>query len=283
MHLDHVLVLLSVWACTLLFSPQPSRAHGALHQRIEFANRAIAARSDDAGAYLDRAVIHRRHGEFAASLADVDRAAALDPERSGTHFVRGETLLEAGMADEAEAELTRFLELQPEHAAAWAARARARRRLGRPLSAARDFDTAIAQQPVPLPDHYLQRADALTAAGDAHLDEAIRGLEAGIAATGHAIALERAALELEVRRGAIDSALARLDRCAARSPRQERWLERRGEILEQAGRESEALQSFRRALIELEELPQSRRHSVVMARLETRLRESIERLSRKVQ
>ena len=92
--------------------------------------------------------------------------------------------------------------------------------------------------------------------------------------------LQRAALDLEIRRGNLDGALARLEHASASSPRQETWLARRGEILERAGRLEEARDSFALALREIDRLPTHRRRTDAMTRLDERLREALGRVSK---
>ena len=57
----------------------------------------------------------------------------------------------------------------------------------------------------------LTGSHAFAAAGDAHLAEAIRGIDRGIAAIGPIVTLERVAIDLELRRGDTHAALARLE------------------------------------------------------------------------
>jgi tetratricopeptide (TPR) repeat protein len=256
-----------------------ARAHGSFHERLEQANAAIVARPGAAEPLLVRADLYRRHGDLEEALADVERAAALEPELVRVEYVRAETLAAAGRQLEAVAAYGRYLAVYPDHPEAREGRASALFALGRPLEAARDLDVAVAHQPVPLPGTYLARARALADAGDAYLDEAIAGLDAGIAVLGPVVALERAAIELELRRGAVDAALERLDRVRLRSPRQESWLARRGEILERAGRREEARVAYVEALAALEQLPPERRRNVAMRDLEVTLRAALRRVS----
>lgn len=242
-------------------------------------NSEIDQRPRDPNLYLERSRILRAHGDFDASLADIAQAADLDPNLEAVHYDRGLTLLEADRAAEAESALSLFLEHAPENADARAARARARMQLGRPIEAARDFDVAIEHQPVPLPERYLDRARALADAGDEHVAEAIVGLDAGLSVLGPVGALERAAVDLEIRSGRFDAALVRIDRAAADSPRKETWLARRGDIQLQAGRDAMARQSYEQALAAIEGLPTHRRRTPLTEQLEARLRSEIERLS----
>jgi tetratricopeptide (TPR) repeat protein len=260
-------------------SPLPGFAHGGFHERIERANRAVEADPDAPGPYLNRAELHRRHGDFAEAMADIDRAAALEPGGHASDYFRGRVYLDSGRAQQAEAALRRFLEHEPRNPAALEARARALASLGRHIEAAHAYTRAIESQPVPIPAYYLARAEAFAEAGAEHLPEAIRSLDAGLVTLGPVMTLQRAAIALEVRRGNVDGALARLQSAAAASPRQETWLARRGEILERAGRFEEAHDSFELALREMDQLPPHRRRTDAMTRLDAQLREALARVS----
>ena len=100
------------------------------------------------------------------------------------------------------------------------------------------MDAALEATARPTPELYLQAAGALEAAGRS-AEAAVR-LDAGLVRLGPAVSLELAAIDLDVRRGAVDSALARIDAAAGRSRRPERWIARRTQVLESAGRCEEA-------------------------------------------
>jgi len=204
---------------------------------------------------------------------------ASTPKLIRVEYVRGEILLDAERNADAALAFGRYLAVLPDHPGAREGRAAALLALGRPLEAAHDLDVAIARQKVPLPETYLARARALSEAGDAHLEDAIAGLDAGIALLGPVVTLERAAIELELRRGNIDAALQRLDGIRVRSARQEAWLTQRGEILERAGRTDEARAAYVEALSALDRLPSHRRETQARRDLEAKLRGAIQRLS----
>lgn len=250
-------------------------AHGGFDERIESIERTISAEPTDPQPRLVRAELHRRHGDFAAALRDLDDVGRFSPALSRVDYFRGLVYLDSGRHAEAEAVLRRFLEREPDHPAGLLARARALLKLQRPLAAAREFDLAIEHEPVPIPDHYLERAGALAAAGDVHLAEAIRGLDQGIAVIGPIVTLERVAVDLELRSGRADAALARLERITERSPRRETWLAQRGEILARIGRTDEARQSFALALAELDRLSSPRRAAPAMSHLAAKIRSSM--------
>ncbi|MBW2273134.1 MAG: tetratricopeptide repeat protein [Deltaproteobacteria bacterium] len=258
-----------------------AHAHGTYHDRLAAASSKIEAHPDRAILYVERAHLYRGHRDFAEAMADLDRAEALDPELIDTDFMRGLVYLDLEEPENADTALSRVLTKSPEHVAALEARGRTRMLLGRYLAAARDYDLAIAHQATPQPEPYLVRARALAAAGDEHLPEAIAGLDAGLARMGPAVTLEQAALQLELQMGATDAALERLDRTAARSPRKDTWLARRGQILEGAGRDAEARRSYEEALAALSKLPASRRRAAASRDLEGQIHEALERLSQK--
>ena len=123
------------------------------------------------------------------------------------------------------------------------------------LAGAADYAASIASQPEPKPEYYVERAQALAAAGSEHVDEALRCLDAGTEKLGTVPALEETAIGLEMDRQHYNAALAHVDRIIARSVRKESWLVRRGQILRQAGREDEARAAYRAALDAIAQLP----------------------------
>ena len=226
-----------------------------------------------------RADLHRRHGDFEAALGDLAEVDRLSPGLPRTLYFRGLIAMDSGHHEEAEALLRRFLVHEPTHPAGLEARARVLLVLKRPLDAARAYDLVIVQQPTPVPDHYVARANAYAAAGNAHLGTAIQGLDEGLSRMGGVVTLERVAIDLELRRGETDAALRRLGRITARSPRRETWLAQRGDILAGAGRNAEAKASYTLALSELERLPTPKRQTPAMARLEATLQQNLKALA----
>jgi predicted negative regulator of RcsB-dependent stress response len=106
----------------------------------------------------------------------------------------------------------------------------------------------------------------------------VRGLDDGIKKLGPLVTLELCAVDIEVKDKQYDAALARLDLLAAKSPRKESWLARRGDILLQAGKTEEARKAFQTALDAMETLPPARRNVPAMLELQTRLREQLAKL-----
>jgi tetratricopeptide (TPR) repeat protein len=269
----------------VLATPSPAPAHGTLHEQIAELDRRLAADPDNAELLLRRGDLYRRHREWTKSLADLDRAAELAPHRVEVHLLRGRTFLDSDRPQPAVAELERYLELigeKPEHrnrrASALLLQGKAFRQLGRQLDAAACFRRAVDLAERPGPQAFLDCARAFDAAGDEHLAAALGCLDDGLRRLGPVVSLERAAIELELRRGRFDGALARIDRLAGLSPRREPWLVERGEVLELAGRSREAREAFLAARRAIAELPTGRRRSRAVADLEQRIAAGLARL-----
>ena len=264
-------LMLAVW----LAAPWSGRAHGDLHDQMASVTGQIQQEPANAVLYLKRGELHRAHGDWDDALADYDQAARLVRDGTDLDFFRGRLLLEAHRAKSARACLDRFLARQPDHAEALIVRARVLFQLGEGLAAAADFNRALGRLAEPKPDYYLERAQALISAGDARLEEAVRGLDEGMKRLGPLIALQLRAIDLEVARKNFAGALLRLDTVLEQSPRRETWLARRGEILLQAGRGQEAREAFDRALKTIESLPVNSRKTRAMLALENRVRSAL--------
>lgn len=270
-------ILLAILVCAAVAVPGLARAHGSHDERLASIERRIASDPAQAESYLQRSVLYREHGDFNEALSDLGRAEQLAPGDARTLLLRGRLFLAWGRPADALPPLEQLVAREPRQPEAQLALARALAREGRPLEAARHYDRAIEHAPVLTPTHYLERAQALAAAGQEHLDAAVAGLDAGVEQLGPAAALTSYAIELELRRGRADAALARLDRTAPHL-RGAIWWARRGEILERAGRSEEARTDYVEALLEIEALPPHKRETPAWVRQETRTREALARV-----
>jgi tetratricopeptide (TPR) repeat protein len=264
--------------CVVTSHPTFVLAHDGVHEQIAEVTRRIERDPQNAALYLKRGELHRLHHDWNKATMDYDRAARLDPRLASVHLARGRMLYEAGRFEPAKVSIDGFLVGQPEHVEALVTRGRVLAKLNRHAEAAKDFSAAITHSvPRPQPEMYIERAQVLAAAGEAFRDEALRGLDEGIERLGPLVTLQLAAMDLELAQKRYDRALARLERIAAQSPRKETWLARRGEILEQAGRKTEAHESYAAALAAVETLPPHRRRVKAVTELETRLRAALRR------
>jgi tetratricopeptide (TPR) repeat protein len=264
--------------CVVASHPSFVLAHDGIHEQIAEVTRQIERDPQNAALYLKRGELHRLHRDWDKALLDYDRAARLNPQLAVVDFARGKMLYETGKHESAKLALERFLAQQPEHVEALVTRGRVLVKLNKHAEAARDFTAAIMlSSPRPQPEMFIERAQTLTAAGVEFRDEALRGLDEGIEKLGPLVTLQLAALDLELAEKRYDRALARLERIAAQSPRKETWLARRGEIMEQAGRKTEAQAAYAAALAAVETLPPHRRRVKAVTELETRLRAALRR------
>jgi tetratricopeptide (TPR) repeat protein len=278
-------VVAIVFAAFIVLCVAPVRkaaAHAPLERQIADLTKRIEADPSNAGLFVRRGGVHRAHRDFRAAISDYEHARKLSPELRAVDLYLGQLYIEAGRAERALTYLDRFLERDPSNEEARAERGRALMMLGAPLEASLDFTCAVeaaARRGDPPPEYYLDRAQAQAAAGGDHLEEALRGLDEGMARLGPVVTLELAALDLELSLGRPQAALERLDRIASQSQRKESFLFQRGEILERAGQPPEACASYQGALEAMEALPPSKQRTPAMEKLRLGLKEALERIA----
>ena len=248
----------------------PVLAHDDPHDSIERIRLQIEQDPYNAELYLKRGELNRQISHFDAALADFDRVATLSPDNEKVHFHRGRLLFEAGEYPEARLALDRLLISYPSHTRGFMVRGRLLRKLGHPQEAAEDFARALSLTPNPTPVLLLEHAQALAEAGNVVL--AIQSLDDWNQKLGPLILLESLAIDLEVEGQRYDAALKRIDRVLTEMSRKEKWLVRRGEVLEMAGRKEEARVAYRDALKTIEALPSRLRKVPALLELEIHVR-----------
>jgi predicted Zn-dependent protease len=254
----------------LLFASAPiTEAHGDLHERIQAISREIAA-APTALLHLKRGELYHEHEEYRQALIDYDRAEQMNPSLDAIRYARARALFKFGQLAEARAVLDNYLEKKPAHADAILLRARVLSGQKHYREAVRDFNRNLELMPQPLPECFLERSEALVAAGEKLA--ALASLDDGIRRQGNLVTFQNAAIAIELELGHHESALARVDRVLAGMQRKESWLTRRGEILEQAGRATEARATFAEALVLIDQLPAHLRETKSLRDLQARLR-----------
>lgn len=252
------------------------RAHGDVHEEIAALSKLIETEPAGATLLMRRGELHRAHQDWAAAGSDFDAALKLDPKLIAVELARGEMLGEAGRTDDAIAAYDRFLAREPGSSAGCAGRARVLAGAKKWEAAAEDFSSAITHASQPEPALFIERAKALHAAGK--LDDAVSALDAGIGRIGLLVTFLLPAVDLEIEAGRPDAALARLEKMMDSTPRKERWLLRRGEILEMAGRSEAARDAFTAARTALASVPADRRATAAMQDLAKSIDAALERL-----
>jgi predicted Zn-dependent protease len=265
-------------ALVLFLGVVSALGHGDVHLQIIEITKEIEKTPRNPELFMRRADLHRAHGDWDAAQADYDHAYALDPKLTMIDLARARMFLEANWPRSCMTAVDRFLARHSEHPEGLIIRARALVKLKRHLEAAKDYTGAIAKANEGRPELFLERAQALAAEGKGHIDEAIKGLDEGIQKMGPLVTLNLYALDLETEHGRYEAALKRLDQVMAKAPRKETWLERRGNILRQAGKVSEAREAYQAALEAMKTLPPVRRNVPAMQELEKRLRSNLQSL-----
>ncbi|MEI5099371.1 tetratricopeptide repeat protein [Streptomyces sp. PmtG] len=123
------------------------RDSGAYDASLADYDRALALDPELVRAYRGRADTHAKRGDYAAGITDLDRAVALAPDHVRTLSVRGEFHRVLGHRDPALADLDRALDLDPAYASAWASRGAVRHSLGQHDEALADLDRALELKP----------------------------------------------------------------------------------------------------------------------------------------
>ena len=259
-----------------LLAARPGWGHGDLDEAITALDREIASRPGDAVLHLRRGELHRKHGDRVEAAADYDRAAALDPALAVVDLARGALELDAGRPEAAQRALDRFVRSKPDDAAGYVARGRLLRRQTEPAAAAADFARAVALSREPSAELYLESAEALREAGRA--GEAVAVLDQGTARLGPLLTLATMALDLEIALGRTDDALRRVDALIAAAARKEGWLQRRGAVLEKAGRTAEARAAYELARAAIAAVPEYRRATEATRTLQTGIEAALRRL-----
>ena len=262
-------VLVSLLA--LFGGTAPAPAHGDLDLQISAATEAIAKEPNSADLYLRRADLNRLHGDWGAAQRDIDRARELAPDLAVIDLVRGRLFLDVKRFIGAEEALDRFLARTPDHVEGLLIRGRARMGAGKSLEAAADFAKAIECAKEPDPEYYVEEVRALVAAGSDHITDAVAVLDRGMARLGKIVTLGLYAVELDCARRDFDSALQRLDALSANQARMEAWHERRGDVLDAAGRNEEAKAAYQACLDAIKTLPPHIRNTAAVQQRQERV------------
>jgi predicted Zn-dependent protease len=244
----------------------PALAHPTEAHRIETLTEAIRAHPDEQDLYIRRGRSYANDGRLDLALTDLRKAESLgDPALAA--YDLGIVLYRKGSLVEARQAFTLCLERFPNHAPALEYRARVARDAGDPAAALADFDAYFALQERPNPGDYVSAARLLEE-GEAGSDAALRMLDRGMERLGVIAQLQRPAIDLERRRGRVDSAIDRLMTLEPALGRSPDWKVDMAELLLASGRRDEALTRIGEASRQLDGLRQTAARRALRGRLE---------------
>lgn len=215
------------------------QAHEGQSERIERLDQEIAAKPEDPQLYFQRGEMHRICRHWILAEKDYKRASELDPEFAAIDLARATMWNDVSKSDKALPFLTDYHKKMPTDPEGYREQARALHLSGDPGGAAEAYSRTAELSETIGPELIAVWADCLSEA--AREDEALEVVESGIRKIGPAVALEERALNLELKLGREDDALARIDGMLARSDRKDTLLLKKARILSEIGRTGAAL------------------------------------------
>ncbi len=245
------------------------QAHEDLLARIATITAQLSTNENNMDALLQRADLYRLHGNWAASRTDYAAVQKLRPDSADRLFGWAQVNADAGDYPTARAAYDEFSSRFPTNGPAFIGRARVLTQLGERKAAITDYSRGLALLTNPQPEEFLARASLQ--ATEFGPDEAIKGLDEGLARLGWVVTFQRVAIDYELKRQRPDLALARLETILARANRKEMWLAWKGELLQAAGKAAEAQEALAAAIKAIEALPPRMRTSPGMVELRAKV------------
>ena len=247
-------------------------ADAPLEDRRAAARAEVGARPDDPQTWIVQAGVHLEDADYDAAIAAYQKAARFGARVDDIDTAIAVVLVKAGMTKSAAASLDRIVARSPNFPPARIERARLHHAAGDAAAAADDLSIALATAKYARPHLVLEAMEIYVLAG--RQDEALKIADRAMQERGPVVSLQFPAIEIELSLQRHDAALARIDALLADKNTHPLWLQRRGEILEQADRNSEARESYEQALAEIEKRKNLRRGQR-LALLEKELRDRL--------
>jgi len=278
-HCIAILSLMAFMLSSLLFIPGVSLfAHEAAHSRIARLTHEMEKTPTDATLYLQRGDAYQQHSLWEKALADFQRVAELKPDYKLIAYRRGRLFYSSGRYEQAEKELNDYLSNAYDNVPGLILRARVLRKLNKIDRSHANYTRAISKSTKIDASLYIERAELLIEGGDCYLDLALYGLNEGVRKLGPLISFELASIDINIKQENYAAAIKRIDNVISRVPRKEKWLVRRAEVLEQAGRYSEARIAYMSALDAIEVLPVHQSRTPALALLKQHAEVKVKKL-----
>lgn len=252
---------------------QEARGHTDLVNSIEILTKEIADNNTDEQLYFLRAELYRRHANWIAALSDYDSAERYGFESEQLLFYRGQLYFESGQYEYALDLLNEFLTKNSDSPNALIIHAKIPGR--KQLDSVKDIDNALTMVESPTPDLFLYRAKLLAEAGSDYFDEIINGLNYATARLGPIVSLISFGVDQCEKQKEYDQGLKIIERLPNRIKQQANWQARRGELHSLMKNPVKAREHFLAALNTIEALPNSRRYSRAIKKLEKEFRAAL--------
>ena len=222
----------------------PCHAHPDLVNQIEHQSDLIETNPDDISALLKRGELYRRHQEFERSAADFRRARKIAPSHSLLNWYEGLLAFDTFDFQRANRLLSQYLQANPQHAAAWYWRGKARVGMAQYAAAAEDFSRAIETNARPSPILYRAKVLALLASGWDQTDRAVETVAEGLGHFPREINLLGLAVDLALVASDTDSAVSHFSRLDTRLLELPQWQFRQATWHCVAGNTEKAREAF---------------------------------------
>jgi len=253
-----------------------TQAHPPWDDQLDVLAEQIREEPLNPSLYVRRADLKKELGDLKGALSDYDRATEIDPAFVLADLGRGLLYLGDEDPELAQFYLDRFLEQHPDHAKALLASARSLRQLQDFATAADRYERAIDGFKMVKPGFFVELAEVQVAAGE-HI-AAVETLDEGLRRFGALTSLQIRAIDILADRGETQEALHRLEKLSKTSPQTAKWLLRKGEVLESAGRWAEAEAAYSDSKVELDKQLTGNRKSRSLMALEEQIGRAQRRL-----
>jgi predicted Zn-dependent protease len=203
-------VLVRLLLCCALSGSQQVLAHAGTHEQLEQVNRKIEADPQNQYLVIQRGIIYSHAGQVDLAIADFTQATTLgDPvlvaHEMGVAYYRKGDLVQSQRYFES------YLQRFPNHAPSYEYRARVYRDMGQLALAVDNMERYFELEERPNPGNYIATAELLLALDEDSAAPALAMLDSGIERLGLVPQLQRAAIDIEKRRGHYAAAIDRLE------------------------------------------------------------------------
>jgi len=267
----------------LTFFHMGVQAHEELEKQIVTWSKKIEDDPNNAASYLKRGTLYRLHKEYKKSLKDFKRAKKLDASLVVVDFNLAELYLDASDPDNALKAIEAFIKVRAKHASARILKGKILEAKKEYLKAAKSYSAGLKRcvgKIKALPQYYLSLSACYVKAGDKHIPEAIKALDAGIAKLGRLSTLQQQAIELELKIKNYEGALKRNALLISWYGKLPVFLIQKAEILNAKGDREAAIKGYREALAAIEAYPPARQKVKAFVALKEKIQAALKKLIR---